>query len=211
MSRLIKKDPHISDALLGASWIRVSSIDPDIQLAVRFNIYTSGALAPEDPHFSFSVWGVHSHSRGCCTATWAPNRWESRNGRELMCAARAYIMHIIGGVLILDANNSKVHIQCLPLLADLSNVRSYSWGSTVLAVLYRELCRTKKLAAVDISGCLTLLQSWALYWMPFLASPYLLSGQSTVIPPHMQRPGAYESVANIEAEPEEDSDLEPEL
>ncbi|MFQ6667675.1 hypothetical protein Gotur_033609, partial [Gossypium turneri] len=71
---------------------------------------------------------------------------------ELMCTVRAYIMHIIGGVLIPDSNNNKVHIMYLPLLADLSNVRSYSWGSAVLAMLYRELCRTSKPAVVDMGG-----------------------------------------------------------
>ncbi|KAG8498242.1 hypothetical protein CXB51_007042 [Gossypium anomalum] len=49
-------------------------------------------------------------------------------------------------------------------------VRTYSWGSAVLAMLYRKLCRTTKPDAVDMGGCLILLQSWALYRMPFLAS-----------------------------------------
>ncbi|XP_016702297.1 protein MAINTENANCE OF MERISTEMS-like [Gossypium hirsutum] len=89
---------------------------------------------------------------------------------ELMCAARAYIMHIIGGVLMPNANNNRVHLQYLPLLANLRNVRSYSWSSAVLAMLYRDLCRTTKPDAADIGGCIVLLQSWALYWMPFLAS-----------------------------------------
>ncbi|KAG8486235.1 hypothetical protein CXB51_019544 [Gossypium anomalum] len=89
---------------------------------------------------------------------------------ELVCAARAYIMHIIGGVLMPNSNNNKVHIQYLPLLTDLRSVRSYSWGSAVLAMLYRELCRKTKPNAVDMGGCLILLQSWALYRMPFLAS-----------------------------------------
>ncbi|KAG8481626.1 hypothetical protein CXB51_026473 [Gossypium anomalum] len=89
---------------------------------------------------------------------------------ELVCAARAYIMHIIGGELMPNSNNNKVHIQYLPLLTDLRSVRSYSWGSAVLAMLYRELCRTTKPDAVDMGGCLILLQSWALYRMPFLAS-----------------------------------------
>ncbi|KAG8486792.1 hypothetical protein CXB51_020356 [Gossypium anomalum] len=98
---------------------------------------------------------------------------------ELVCAARAYIMHIIGGVLMPNSNNNKVHIQYLPLLADLRNVRSYSWGSAVLAMLYRELCRTTKPDTVDMGGCLVLLQSWALYWIPFLAS---VSHQPYVFP-----------------------------
>ncbi|MFQ6660926.1 hypothetical protein Gotur_029262 [Gossypium turneri] len=79
-------------------------------------------------------------------------------------------MHIVRGVLMPDANNDKVHLMYLPLLVDLSTVSSYSWGSAVLAVLYRELCRVTNPDVVDMSECLTLLQSWALYRMPFLAS-----------------------------------------
>ncbi|KAK5818810.1 hypothetical protein PVK06_023756 [Gossypium arboreum] len=74
--------------------------------------------------------------------------------------------------------NNRVHLMYLPLLADLQNVRLYNWGSVVLAMLYRELCQTTKSDAIDIGGCLVLLQSWALYRMPFLASvrhqPYVL-------------------------------------
>ncbi|KAK5811128.1 hypothetical protein PVK06_026450 [Gossypium arboreum] len=69
-----------------------------------------------------------------------------------------------------DANNNRVHLMYLPLLADLQDVRSYSWGSAVLAMLYYELCRTTKFDAVDIGGCLILLQLWTLYRMSFLAS-----------------------------------------
>ncbi|XP_016699957.2 protein MAIN-LIKE 1-like [Gossypium hirsutum] len=96
---------------------------------------------------------------------------------ELMCAVRAYIMHMIGAVLMPDANEDSVHLSYLPLLADLSTARSYSWGSAVLATLYRELCRATEPHVKDIGGCLILLQSWALYRMPFLArvsyQPYL--------------------------------------
>ncbi|KAK5775069.1 hypothetical protein PVK06_042936 [Gossypium arboreum] len=53
------------------------------------------------------------------------------------------------------------------------------WGSTVLAMLYRELCWTTKPDAIDIGGCLVLLQSWALYRMSFLAS---VSHQPYVFP-----------------------------
>ncbi|MFQ6645428.1 hypothetical protein Gotur_020566, partial [Gossypium turneri] len=76
---------------------------------------------------------------------------------EVMCTARVYIMHIIGDVLIPDANNNKVHLMYLLLLTDFHNVRSYSWGSAVLAMLYCELCRTTKPSVVDIGGCLILL------------------------------------------------------
>ncbi|MFQ6635863.1 hypothetical protein Gotur_010763 [Gossypium turneri] len=89
---------------------------------------------------------------------------------RLVCAAQVNIMHILGGVLMPDANNNKVHLMYLPLLADLSSVSSYSWGSAVLAVLYQELCRTTNPDVVDMDGCHTLLQSWALYRSLFFTS-----------------------------------------
>ncbi|XP_016681148.1 serine/threonine-protein phosphatase 7 long form homolog [Gossypium hirsutum] len=96
---------------------------------------------------------------------------------ELMCIARAYIMHMIGVVLMPDANGDSAHLSYLPLLADFSTARSYSWGSAVLATLYRELFRATEPQVKDIGGCLILLQSWALYQMSFLArishQPYL--------------------------------------
>ncbi|XP_016700133.1 protein MAIN-LIKE 1-like [Gossypium hirsutum] len=76
---------------------------------------------------------------------------------ELMCVARAYIMHMIGAVLMPDAKGDSVHLSYLPLLADLSTARSYSWGSAVLATLYRELCRVTEPHVKDIDGCLILL------------------------------------------------------
>ncbi|KAH1056506.1 hypothetical protein J1N35_034571 [Gossypium stocksii] len=95
---------------------------------------------------------------------------------EVMCAAQAYIMHIIGGVLMSNTNNNRVHLTHLPLLTDLQNVRSYSWGFAILAMLYHELYRTTKPNAIDIGGCLVLLQSWALYRMSFMASMEYQSG-----------------------------------
>ncbi|MFQ6631271.1 hypothetical protein Gotur_009290 [Gossypium turneri] len=91
------------------------------------------------------------------TAFTEPAALSNATEGELMCAVRAYIMHIIGGILMPDSNNNKVHIMYLLLLADLTNVRSYSWGSAVLAVLYQELCWTTKPFVVDMGGCLTLL------------------------------------------------------
>ncbi|MFQ6651298.1 hypothetical protein Gotur_023652 [Gossypium turneri] len=58
---------------------------------------------------------------------------------------------------MLNVNNNKVHLMYLLLLIDLHNVCSYSWGSVILAMLYRELCRTTKPSVVDIGGCLILL------------------------------------------------------
>ncbi|XP_016681335.1 serine/threonine-protein phosphatase 7 long form homolog [Gossypium hirsutum] len=54
----------------------------------------------------------------------------------------------------------KVNFEHLSINAtEQENVHSYSWGSAVLAILYRELCWTTKPDAVDIGGYLILLQS----------------------------------------------------
>ncbi|KAG8501443.1 hypothetical protein CXB51_003757 [Gossypium anomalum] len=115
--------------------------------------------------------------------SWLKDNFEylpsTANEREVMQAVRAYIMHLIGGVLMTESNGSTVHLMYLPLLSNLHNTRSYNWGSALLAMLYRELCRTTDPSAMDIGGCLILLQSWAHYQMPFLAS---ISHQSYIFP-----------------------------
>ncbi|MFQ6658263.1 hypothetical protein Gotur_027610, partial [Gossypium turneri] len=57
--------------------------------------------------------------------------------------ARAYILQLIG-------------------------VGEMSWGSAVLATLYREMCGATRSRRAKIRGCLSLLQSWALFRFPFL-------------------------------------------
>ncbi|QHN84967.1 uncharacterized protein DS421_16g533300 [Arachis hypogaea] len=59
---------------------------------------------------------------------------------RLMRYARGYIMQLIGGILFPDASDSRVHIGWLSLLEDLA-CGQFSWGSAVLAWLYRQMCR----------------------------------------------------------------------
>ncbi|MFQ6648014.1 hypothetical protein Gotur_021625 [Gossypium turneri] len=53
-----------------------------------------------------------------------------------------------------------------------------SWGSTVLATLYREMCGATQPTKAKIGGCLSLLQSWAwfrfLFLLPLVDHPYTL-------------------------------------
>ena len=51
-----------------------------------------------------------------------------------------------------------VHLCFLPLLRDLAQTAAYSWGSALLAQLYRELCQASLDSTSGISGCITLLQ-----------------------------------------------------
>ncbi|MBA0783937.1 hypothetical protein Gotri_001574 [Gossypium trilobum] len=43
-----------------------------------------------------------------------------------------------------------------------------SWGSAVLATLYRDMCRAMPPNKAKIGDCLLLLQSWAQFRFPFL-------------------------------------------
>ncbi|MBA0777551.1 hypothetical protein Gotri_005561 [Gossypium trilobum] len=82
--------------------------------------------------------------------------------------ARAYILQIIGGYLMLDKLRNLVHLRCLLKLIDFRAVDELSWGSTVLATLYREMCQTTHPNKIKIRGCLSLLQSWARFRFLFL-------------------------------------------
>ncbi|GFS31142.1 hypothetical protein Acr_00g0015870 [Actinidia rufa] len=75
--------------------------------------------------------------------------------------ARAYILQLIGGLLLTGYSQTLVRVAYLPFLLDLDAARACSWGSAVLAMLYRSLCRATKIGQRQIAGGLLLLQIWA--------------------------------------------------
>ncbi|XP_020272039.1 protein MAIN-LIKE 1-like [Asparagus officinalis] len=79
--------------------------------------------------------------------------------------ARAYIIHIIGTILFPDSSKDKVHARWLPLLEDLDTCGTKSWGSAVLAYLYREILKVALMQNRELKGCLSLLQVWASSWL----------------------------------------------
>ncbi|KAF7827624.1 serine/threonine-protein phosphatase 7 long form-like protein [Senna tora] len=83
--------------------------------------------------------------------------------------ARAYILRLIGGFLMVDHSSRYVYLMYLPLLADLEYARNFSWGSAVLAHLYRELCNATNPTQKEIAGCLTLVHFWAWDHFPWMA------------------------------------------
>ncbi|XP_038998440.1 serine/threonine-protein phosphatase 7 long form homolog [Hibiscus syriacus] len=87
---------------------------------------------------------------------------------EAKAFARAYILRVIGGILMPDKSRNKVHCMWLRHLTDFRVAGTLSWGSAVLAFLFKEMCRATDYQKTAIGGCLLLLQSWAWYRMPFL-------------------------------------------
>ncbi|KAK5818453.1 hypothetical protein PVK06_023390 [Gossypium arboreum] len=82
--------------------------------------------------------------------------------------ARAYILQIIGGYLMPDLSRNHVHLRWLLKLVDFRAASEFSWGSAVLATLYREMCGATRSNKAKIGGCLSLLQSWARFRFLFL-------------------------------------------
>ncbi|XP_071728302.1 serine/threonine-protein phosphatase 7 long form homolog [Rutidosis leptorrhynchoides] len=75
--------------------------------------------------------------------------------------ARVYILAMMGGVLFSDSNAYDVPLSFLHTILDLSLANCISWGSAVLAHLYRNLCKaTTNYEARAINGSLLLVQLW---------------------------------------------------
>ncbi|MFQ6647398.1 hypothetical protein Gotur_020780 [Gossypium turneri] len=75
---------------------------------------------------------------------------------------------MIGGYLMSDLSQNLVHLRWLLKLVDFRAAGEFSWESTVLATLYREMCGATLPNKAKIGGCLSLLQSWAQFCLPFL-------------------------------------------
>ncbi|KAG8478863.1 hypothetical protein CXB51_028709 [Gossypium anomalum] len=82
--------------------------------------------------------------------------------------ARAYILEMIRCYLMSDLSRNLVHLRWLLKLVDFRAASELSWGSTVLATLYKEMCGATQPNKAKIGGCLSLLQSWARFCFPFL-------------------------------------------
>ncbi|MFQ6625644.1 hypothetical protein Gotur_004905 [Gossypium turneri] len=82
--------------------------------------------------------------------------------------ARAYILQLIGGYLMPNTSRSRVHLRWLLKLVDFRAAGEFSWGSAVLATLYREMYGATRPRRAKIGGCLSLLRLWARFHFPFL-------------------------------------------
>ncbi|KAK5833601.1 hypothetical protein PVK06_017452 [Gossypium arboreum] len=178
-----RPETHTFHLPCGECTITLEDVAVQLGLPIDGNVVTGLSSISRPARLCYELLG-HSPSEGKFATlrfSWLKANFEhlpnTATELEVMQAARGYIMHLIGGVLVPDSHSSEVSLMYLLLLSNLHNTRSYSWGSAVLATLYRELCRTTDPSAMDIGGCLILLQSWTLYRMPFLASishqPYI--------------------------------------
>ncbi|KAG8478892.1 hypothetical protein CXB51_028738 [Gossypium anomalum] len=99
------------------------------------------------------------------SADWGPVCYELL---ERIRYAQAYILEMIGGYLMPNFSRNRVHLRWLLKLIDFRAAGELSWGSAVLATLYREMCEATRPNKAKIGGCLSLLQSWARFCSPLL-------------------------------------------
>ncbi|KAK4409626.1 Serine/threonine-protein phosphatase 7 long form [Sesamum angolense] len=74
---------------------------------------------------------------------------------------RAVALLLLGGTMCPDSSGNLVSLLYLAKLEDIVAARNYSWGSAVLAFLYRELCNASEKGKAVIGGALQLVQIWA--------------------------------------------------
>ncbi|XP_061372528.1 serine/threonine-protein phosphatase 7 long form homolog [Gastrolobium bilobum] len=101
------------------------------------------------------------------------------NPHNAIYYTKAHIARMIGGWLLCDRSGGSVAgCRYIPLLAgEFQDIGSYSWGSAVLAHLFRQLCECTDVDRSDIGGCTTLLQIWAWLRFPPIAPPIPLPTQ----------------------------------
>ncbi|KAK4392672.1 protein MAINTENANCE OF MERISTEMS [Sesamum angolense] len=78
--------------------------------------------------------------------------------------ARAIALLLLGEVMCPDSSGNTVPLLYLTKLEDIVEAKNYSWGSAVLAFLYRELCNASTKGKAAIGGALQLLQ---FIWQPY--------------------------------------------
>ncbi|BAH93074.1 Os05g0319000 [Oryza sativa Japonica Group] len=138
-----------------------------------------------------------------------PLSWLSQNFSHLdddaepwraECYARAYILHLLGGVLFPDAGGDIASAIWIPLVANLGDLGRFSWGSAVLAWTYRQLCEAccRQAPSSNMSGCVLLIQMWM--WLRLPNEPdmektvaYLFESTATA---HAHRDVAYKHYVN---------------
>ena len=76
---------------------------------------------------------------------------------QVECAARGYLLYLLGCTLFADKSATRVPIAYLHLLMDLPRVRRYAWGAAALAYLYSQLGTATRADVRQIAGYLTLL------------------------------------------------------
>jgi len=77
-------------------------------------------------------------------------RWE--------CAARAYLLHLVGCTIFVDKSATSISVSYLPLFRDMGMCGEYSWGAAALTHMYEQLGDACFAQTKQLGGYATLVQ-----------------------------------------------------
>ncbi|CAN1832925.1 Serine/threonine-protein phosphatase 7 long form homolog [Linum perenne] len=105
--------------------------------------------------------------------------------------ARAYTWVLLGAILLADRTGDLIPVHLLWLIGDSAVASTFSWGSAVLAWLYKAMGRAAFFTAGsqrgtgDLGGFTLLVQLWALERFPIIADRYVAGGAHQMLTPFL--------------------------
>ncbi|XP_028051339.1 protein MAIN-LIKE 1-like [Camellia sinensis] len=84
---------------------------------------------------------------------------DSDTEESIVCAARAYLLFLLGCTLFSDKSGTRVPVVYLQLLMDMTDIHTYAWGAVVLAYFYRQLGFGTRSDVRQMAGYMTLLET----------------------------------------------------
>ncbi|KAK2438685.1 protein MAIN-LIKE [Trifolium repens] len=76
------------------------------------------------------------------------------------CAARAYMLMLVGCTIFADKSYTRVDAKWLPMFRNLETLHTFSWASAALVCLYDNLNDASMFSTKALAGYATLLQCW---------------------------------------------------
>ncbi|KAK5826294.1 hypothetical protein PVK06_021211 [Gossypium arboreum] len=177
ISRGCKLDPKLISALIerwrpethtfhlpcGECTITLEDVQLQLGLQVDGYAVTGSTQSADWGPICYELLGaiLENINRGRIEMNWLQDtflEWDNDSTKlERIRYSRVYIIEMIGDYLMLDLSRNCVHLIWLLKLVDFRVAGELSWGSTVLATLYREMCGATRPNKAKIGGCLSLL------------------------------------------------------
>nr|XP_012574951.1 protein MAIN-LIKE 2-like [Cicer arietinum] len=102
---------------------------------------------------------------------------------QFECAARTYLLHLVGCTIFADKTHTHVEAKYITLFIDLHRCRDYPWASAALVFLYDNLGDGVVHDTRQVRGYMTLLQCWIYEHFPRIYK----RGDRGAVPAHLPR------------------------
>nr|XP_004516315.2 protein MAIN-LIKE 2-like [Cicer arietinum] len=99
------------------------------------------------------------------------------------CAARTYLLHLVGSTIFADKTHTRVEAKYISLFIDLDRCRYYSWAAATLVFLYDNMGDEAVHDTRQLGGYMALLQCWIYEHFPRICK----RGDRGAVPAHLPR------------------------